>query len=301
MKHMIDFLYNNAGSTIIYRIKKEILNDITNQEACELQRKILQEKDIQYILNNRQKDGWLGTCFHSRMRGAKNLDVCEAALKFLQEKGVSLEHEVFDNLCHAYFTRDKNDPIYDGFEKYYDVYDFAAWGLWLIRAAGLARIGKEESEGMTKAIKLSLNSFFDVLNYSCIEEACSVSKNGTYYFSKGVLWPCKYHLEILAYTHGWRSQDNIKRLAMAIDHLFTISEPGKPIYTKIKNSYHSPCDEFIKSPISQFRADNMSGDWFYKMELFARCGIIPYSKYLSNELELLKQSIDSDGMYWLLN
>jgi len=32
------------------------------------------------------------------------------------------------------------------------------------------------------------------------------------------------------------------------------------------------------------------------MELFARCGIIPYSKRLLNEAALLRKSIDSEGI-----
>ncbi|MBO5253305.1 MAG: hypothetical protein J6C51_05115 [Clostridia bacterium] len=149
---------------------------------------------------------------------------------------------------------------------------------------------------MSREIDLSLNSFLEVMNYDSIESACSISKNGTSYFSKNVLWPCKYHLEILAYTHSWRNYDNIRKLAMAIDHLFTFSEPERTIYSKIKNSYIAPCDAFIKRPVQQYTPICVSGDWIYKMELFARCGVIPYSKYLSNELELLKQSIDINGI-----
>ncbi len=33
------------------------------------------------------------------------------------------------------------------------------------------------------------------------------------------------------------------------------------------------------------------------MELLARCGIVPYSNYLKRQVALLKNSIDSNGIY----
>jgi len=117
-----DFLLQNAGPSITYRIKKDIIGDISLDEEQALQRKILQEKDMKYIFENKQSDGWLGTCFHSRIRGAKNFDVCETALRFIAEKGVKLDHPIFSGAMNAYLTRDKFDPIYDGFGNLDDDY-----------------------------------------------------------------------------------------------------------------------------------------------------------------------------------
>ena len=72
MKNTCDFLLENAGPSIVYRVKKEVLNQLTPSEADDLQQRILKEKKVRQIIENAQPDGWLGTCFHSRMRGAKH-------------------------------------------------------------------------------------------------------------------------------------------------------------------------------------------------------------------------------------
>lgn len=296
MKSICGFLLDNAGASIRYRVKKEILKNMETDEKVMLQNNILNEKDVQYILGHKQPDGWLGSCFHSRMKGAKALDVCEAALRYLAEKGVELEHPVFEGVMNAYLTREKNDPIYDGFWKGEEDFRYTCWGLWLVRSSGIARCGFEKKIDISREIECSLQSFLNVLNYENIEEVLRLSKNGTYYFKEGLLWPCNYHLKILAFTDSWRTESNLLRLAEAIEHVLSFPKSSHPVYTRIQGNYISPCDAFIDSPIAEFNYESVKGEWFDKMELFARCGVIPYSKRLLRETSLLKESIDGNGI-----
>ncbi len=291
-----DFLLENASSSIHYRTKKEVIMKISLEEEQALQEKILQEKSINSIFKNRQPDGWLGTCFHSRMRGAKHLDVCEAALRFLAEKGIMLDNPVFSGAMNAYMTRDRLDPIYDGCGKSDDDYKYPCMGLWLVRSSGIARSGYENQIDISKDIDYSLNSFLNVLNYNSLDEVVSLSKNGKYYFKEDLSWPCNYHLKILAFTNSWRTTENIKQLARAIDHLLSFPIFAHSVYTKIKNFYAAPCDAFIQSPIEKFDNMKVNGAWFDKMELFSRCGVIQYSKRMLDEIYLLRESIDNDGI-----
>lgn len=294
--NICDFLLCNAGTSIVYRVRNEVLGNLDASEAQRLQSLILNEKKVRHIIESAQPDGWLGTCFHSRMRGAKPLDVCEAALLYLAEKGVDLKHPVFSGVMNAYQTRSKTDPIFDGFEKTYDRYDICCWGLWLIRAAGIARAGYEESIDISREVEFSLNSFLNVLNYEDIEQVTDISKSGKRFFPNGTLWPCNYHLKILAFTNGWRSKDKLLRLGQAVEHLLSMPGKGYPIYTKVNNYYASPCDAFIGSPIESFNRESVNGRWFDKMELFARCGIVPFSERLAREVSLLRESIDEQGI-----
>lgn len=296
MKTTCDFLLENAGPSIVYRVKKEILNQLTPSEADDLQQQILNEKKVRQIIENAQPDGWLGTCFHSRMRGAKHLEVCEAALLYLAEKGVELSHPVFSGVMNAYQKRSKTDPIFDGFEKTYDRYDLTCWGLWLIKAAGIARAGYEDRIDISREIELSLNSFLNVLNHDDISEVISISKGGKHYFPYDTLWPCNYHLKILAYTQSWRTEENLVRLAEAVDRLLAMAPKDYPIYSKVENYYAAACDAFVHAPIDSFDKAFVKGQWFDKMELFARCGIIPYSERLQHEVSLLRESIDENGI-----
>lgn len=296
MDNMCDFLINNAGSSIKYRVKKEILKDISQQEEALLQKLILKEKDIQYILDNQQSDGWLGKWFHSRMKGAKPFDVCEVSLRYLAEKGLDLNHSVFQGVMNSYLTRDKTDSAYEGGGSLDDDYKYPCMGLWLVRASGIARAGYEQHMDISKEIQFSLNSFFNVLNYNSIYEAVSVNKRGKYFFNEGLLWPCIYHLKILAFTHSWRTKQNVCRLAEAVEHLMSFPKISHKVYIKIKSYYASPCEAFIQPPVSHFEKENVRGQWFDKMELFARLGIVPLCRSLKKETELLKETVDCNGI-----
>lgn len=295
MDKIVNFLLENAGPSIVYRTKKEIIKDISLRDEQAFQDKILQEKDVKYIFEHVQADGWLGTCFHSRMRGAKWQDVCEAALKFLAEKGVKLDNPIFEGVMKAYLARDRMDPIFDGCGKAED-YRYPCIGFEFLRSAGIARCGYEIKIDISKDIDYSLNCFFNVLNFNSIDEVVYLDKCGKYCFKKDLsLWPCIYNLRILAFTKSWRTTDNIKKLANAVDHLLSFPAFKHPVYTKVKGYTQSPFGEFIR-PIEEFDPGNVKGTWFNKMELFARCGIIPYSKRLLNEAALLKKTIHSEGI-----
>ena len=47
---MINFLLENANPSIVYRVKKEILQDISEEEEKVLQEKIMQEKIVKSIV-----------------------------------------------------------------------------------------------------------------------------------------------------------------------------------------------------------------------------------------------------------
>lgn len=291
----VDFLLENSSESILYRTKKEIIEKISLSEEQILQEKILQESDIRYIFELRQPDGWLGTSFHSKPSGTKPFDVCETALRFIAEKGIKLNHPIFNGVMNAYITRDKLDPIFDGCGKI-DGYKYPCVGFWFLRSAGIARCGYEDRIDISQDIDCSLKSFLNVLNYSSIDEVVSQNKNGKYCFKKDLLlWPCNYHLKILAFTKSWRTAENIRQLAKSIEHLLSFSDFNYPVYTKVKGYPKAPYDAFIR-PIEKFDVQKVKGTWFEKMELFARCGIIPHSTRLLDEMSLLKETINDEGV-----
>ncbi|MDF2685981.1 MAG: hypothetical protein K0S55_1162 [Clostridia bacterium] len=67
---MIKFLLENANPSIKYRVKKEILNDITAAEEKELQEQIMAEPFIQLIVRCQKENGWLGNGFHGANKNA---------------------------------------------------------------------------------------------------------------------------------------------------------------------------------------------------------------------------------------
>ena len=59
MNKAIEFLLDNACSSIRYRLKKEILSDIDSYEEETLQSQILEDKLIQEFLARQNSDGWI--------------------------------------------------------------------------------------------------------------------------------------------------------------------------------------------------------------------------------------------------
>lgn len=297
IEHIINFLLENSGPSIIYRVKKEVLKSPLSSSNCYLQA-ILDEKDVASIINNRQTDGWLGSYFHTRFQGAEPFEVFEVALRYLAEKGLDLSHSIFDYAANAYQNRNINDPIYEGSGSF--GYDYTCMGLWLIRSSGIARIGYENKIDISKDIDLSLKSFENVLHYKSILDIVLKNSKGNYYFKESVLWPCIYNLKILAFTQNWRTEKNIKILAESVDKLLPPDTFGAPVYTMmIKNSkkyYASPCDAFTHNLIEPLDSDKGIGSWLEKMELFARCGIVKYSSKLKSEIEKLYAFISESGI-----
>jgi hypothetical protein len=298
MKNIINFLLNNAGPGIVYRLKNEILKSPLSSPNCYLQA-ILDEKNVTSIINNRQPDGWLGIYFHTRFRGAEPFEVFEVALRYLAEKGIDLSHDVFDAAANAYKNRDINDPVYENSGSL--GYNHTCMGLWLIRSSGLARIGYENKIDINKDIDLSMKSFETVFQCKSVSDVVLKNGNGKYYFRESILWPCIYNLQILAFTQSWRSEKNIKLLAGSVDKLLSENIFGFPVYTMIiKNSkkyYAAPCDAFTYNLIEPLHGDKGIGSWLYKMELFARCGIVKYSNKLKSEIEKLGMFINESGIF----
>ena len=59
-QNTIQFLLAHAGASIRYRVKKEILGTISQEEATQLQTEIMGEPISQLIVKCQKENGWLG-------------------------------------------------------------------------------------------------------------------------------------------------------------------------------------------------------------------------------------------------
>ncbi|MBQ7828391.1 MAG: hypothetical protein IJ386_09030, partial [Clostridia bacterium] len=84
----IEFLLKNAGPSIRYRVKKEILGEISPEEETELQKQIMAEPIYLLIANCQKENGWLGNGFHGPNKNAGPYENQEVGTKYLAEKGI---------------------------------------------------------------------------------------------------------------------------------------------------------------------------------------------------------------------
>ena len=304
---IIDFLLNNANPSIVLRIKKEILNCLSDEEERKLLDKIFLEKNVQTVIQSQKPDGWFGNGFHgaSPKEGVGMYDNMEVGLRYLSEKGFPSENEYISKAVGAFLL---DEPLFndgrpvDDYAKWRlaDNYANTAFGLYLIRSSIVLRAGyeyklpKNDFFDLKHDIDFSFRTFANVLNYADADDAVDTNKKKPF-FKAGVLWPCSYDLRILAHSQGWRNDENISILADSMNHLFSfLHSREKMVYTYIKGAFRAPCLAFIHNQIYCLGLMEEAYVNFDLMELFARCGIVEQVPFLRKKYEYLVSLVDNN-------
>jgi hypothetical protein len=301
---IIDFLLKNADTSIVLRVKKEILNYLSDKEEKELITKIIKQKNIQTILQSQKQDGWFGNNFHgqSPKLGSGMYDNMEVGLRYLIEKGFSPENKYIKKAINSFLLREPFDYITYRVKPPMPPatdYTYTASGLYLARSSIIIRAGYEylfpENDfiHLKHDIDFSFKTFSNVLNYATVDDVLDTHRKKLC-FKPDVLWPCLYDLRMLAYSDGWRDKKNISLLANSINQLFSFPRSDEMVYTYIKGQYKGPCFAFIHS---QGKILDIKDNGYVNlniMELFARCGIIGQVKVLKNMYEVLIAFIDDN-------
>ncbi|MCL2500934.1 MAG: hypothetical protein FWE90_11480 [Defluviitaleaceae bacterium] len=298
---IIEFLLENANPSIVLRIKKEILNDITPKEETDLLERIIPEKNVQTVIQSQKPDGWFGNAFHgsSPTQGVGMYNNMEVGLRYLAEKGFPPENRYIKRAVHSFLS---DEPHYREcrMKAPEDDYTVTALGLFLPRSSVIIRAGYEyllppnDYINLAHDIEFSFKTFINVLQYPNMDDVIDTGKRKLC-FKPGILWPCSYDLRILAHSQKWRNENNTALLIKAMNRLFSFNHVrNKNIYTKIKSFYKSPCLAFIHNQM--FCLGLMDENYFNfdLMELFARCGVIKHVDFLSDKLGRFLSKIDSD-------
>ncbi len=168
-------------------------------------------------------------------------------------------------------------------------------------------------------IQLSLDSFRRVLEVDSILDVshpkkgrpCRSNPSGiTYVFNDNEKWPCRYHLDILAHTESWKTEENIKMLADSIAKMMKTDRPE--LIGKGANSWvgyqlgtlgcfpsqglaiKQTC--LLPAPVSieyRNRAEKYNLEY---IEWFARCGVVPHVPALNEAVNEIAASMDEKGI-----
>ncbi len=106
---IINYLLKNANPSIVLRVKKEVLNNITESEETLLVGKILADKNVKVATESQTSDGWIGQHFHG---SANRFDNMEVGLRFLAEKGLPSDHSIVKKAVQALIDTKKDSPAY---------------------------------------------------------------------------------------------------------------------------------------------------------------------------------------------
>ncbi|MCL2408106.1 MAG: hypothetical protein FWC96_00615 [Oscillospiraceae bacterium] len=304
MKQQIaDFLLENADPSIVLRVKKEVFGCLSPNEEAGLLEKIILQKIVQLIVRSQKPDGWFGDAFHGNYVGGKYYDNMEVGLRYLAEKGFPHDNEYISKAVNCLLQKEPFDLAYSFKEPKApdNDYSYTSFGLYLYRSSIILRAGYEyrlpkgHFIDLKHDVDFSLANFANVLNYEKSEDAVDTHRRKAC-FKKGVLWPCMYHLRMLAYSQSWRSEQNKSLLAECVSRLSTFSQSGVDVYTYKRGQFISPCWSFLFTSITDGSINDevVSPSWFDIMELYARCGILNRVAVLKNEYEAMLTLIDED-------
>jgi len=299
-ERMIKFLLENANPSIKYRIKKDILNDITDEEEKDLQEKIMAEPLSQLIVRCQKENGWLGNGFHGSNKNAGNYENQEVGTKYLAEKGIHKDNPILKRAMNAFVTVPLNDLCYRTHGKIFDEFKYAANGQNIIRCACIARTGYDDVIDIKPQIQLSLDSFKRVLEVDSILDVSRSIKSSKYrVFNNFEKWPCRYHFDILAHTDSWKTKENIKMLAESFKKLMRTDRPeliGLGAASWVGHVLGTvgcfPSQGFSL----RYTKDGSNSLQFETIEWLCRCGLTPYIEKLQEEVEAIKNSINADGI-----
>lgn len=294
---MIDFLLNNANPSIKLRVKKEILNCISKEEERKLKEEILEEKLIKFIGEKQLETGWLGLGFHGSSKNAGRYDNQEVGTKYMGEKGLK-GTKILDRAMDAYAKIELEDM---GSE-----FEIPASGSNLIRCACIARAHYDDVIDITPQIRLSLESFKRVIEVDSIYDVSRPVKNRRL-FNKNERWPCRYHLEILAFsTDRWKNEKNAAMLAESFKKLMRSDRKeiiNTPVACWIKNHAVNPL--WLLNEGYSISGDGLNGHDndgirktnLEKTEWLCRCGLYEYLPELRKEVKFVIDSVNEDGVY----
>ena len=215
--NLIDFLLENAPSNILYRVKKEILQERTDSpEMLSLQSQILNLPKVKKAFACQRENG----CFGSVIHGVY-FDGFDSTVELLKKNGVELTYPRMVKAREA--LTDWKDYEKDHFYKAGNAMDeHGRGGFRAIWAEQLVELGANETlPQITEQIEMALNAFRGALEYTSPDD---FSKKATFrgepcrYYIKGATFPAANHIRILEKTLSWRTEDTLAMVKRSFAH-----------------------------------------------------------------------------------
>lgn len=264
----IDFLLKNAGPVIQYRLRKEIIGKISEEdkrfldEIYELPYFKLVEKYVKpdgYIGSGMHSwDNWRGTVLHETP-----LQDGETAARLLSYYAIPKEHPIVANFVKVMRSEEilpqEFSYIPPEVERYNNrmigIHNGNCLGALLYTMQAMLGYG-DDYDDLIEFQQIALKGFERVLQISSLDEIVKKRKGAEKkyklpYIEADEYFPNAYTLETLAYTQSWRTKENIQMLADSFNHINKIMKQDNRIHVKIKSRYYAPCFAFV-TPIRAF-------------------------------------------------
>lgn len=292
----IDFLLENAGDVIQYRLHKEILKDISKTEEETLLEKVMQTPYYKLVESYAKPNGYIGIGMHSWDKFKETpLQDGEASARLLSNYAIPKESEIIKNYIFA--LRDV-DVLKEEFLYYKpEIARFENRFLGIRNGGGLmvliytmqALLGYGDDEVVKSFIETSYNAFESILNINELSDITKLNANSKKkynypYIEEDVYFPCQYHLETLASTYLWRIEKSVDTIIRAINHHDKIMKTDNNMHIKIKNNYYGPLWAYVR-PFEPFTINEPA-------YVALRKTITALAKVGGSKINVVKKSVD---------
>lgn len=226
----IDFLLENSRAVIQYRLHKEILRDLSGTDEEKLLEKVMQTPDYKLLMTHVKPNGYIGIGMHSGDRfKSSHLDDGETAARLLCNYAIPKDTPVVKNFVKAL----RNDEVLEKEFSYYnpEKVRLANRSIGVNSGSSLdvtiyacqALLGYGDDPEVKPFVDASYNAFVSLLDIESPDELTTFNPNLKRKYNYPTItpdtyFPCQYHLETLANTQSWRTEEKVNRLADAIDH-----------------------------------------------------------------------------------
>lgn len=310
----IDFLLNNAGPVIQYRLRKEIIGNISAQEEKRFLNEIYELPYFKLVQKYVKPNGYIGSGMHSwdNWRGTvlheTPLQDGETAARLLCYYAIPKEHPIVADFVKA--MRDEEiikhefsyiPPEVERYDnRFIGIHNGNCLGALLYTMQAILGYG-DEYDDLIEFQQIALKGFERILQISSLDEILKMRK-GTEkkyklpYIESDEYFPNGYTLETLAYTKAWRTKKNIQMLADVFNHINKIMKPDNQTHVKVKSRYYAPCYALV-TPIRAFDPDYINTINYRRiLTEIAMLGVGDKVSVIKESLEAISTATNDEGI-----
>lgn len=310
----IDFLLENAGPVIQYRLRKEILQDLTSAEEARLLEQIYQLPPFVLLQSYVKPDGYIGSGMHSwdNWRGQvlheTPLQDGESAARLLSYYRIPKEHPTVAGFVAA--MRDEEIlrrefsyippeiPRYEN--RFIGLNNGNCLQALLYTMQAMLGYG-DDYEDLRDFQRICLKGFERMAQARSLEEltkydAHAKRKYNYPYIEAEDYFPDAYTLAMLAYTKSWRTKENVRMMAGALNHINAIMQPDNNMHVRICGKYMAPCFAMVR-PVRAFRPDLIDTITYRRvLSEIAMLGVGQQAHVIRESVANVEEAIDGDGI-----
>lgn len=310
----IDFLLENAGPVIQYRLRKEILQDLTSAEEEKLLERIYRLPPFVLLQSYVKPDGYIGSGMHSwdNWRGQvlheTPLQDGESAARLLSYYRIPKEHPTVAGFVAA--MRDEEIlrrefsyippeiPRYEN--RFIGLNNGNCLQALLYTMQAMLGYG-DDYEDLRDFQRICLKGFERVAQARSLEEltkydAHARRKYNYPYIEAEDYFPDAYTLAMLAYTKSWRTKENVRMMAGALNHINAIMQPDNNMHVRICGKYMAPCFAMVR-PVRAFRSDLIDTITYRRvLSEIAMLGVGQQAHVIRESVANVEEAIDGDGI-----